>query len=644
MDSEKASNRITSSDKFAKVFSDALKTRATTTLHRAEPQVDSCEAQIDVAIIEESEELGYKHKRSIPSPKKYANRVLNFEENYSSEMEENRSGFQSMINKVPQLESSLYFSYRHSNFVSPSDSFLSSERSEYWALMKAADLSSNFDLQRELDAASPGAVVFLPNREFEVSGLVIRKPVTLQGLKNTRLVIADPVLILTGEKAPVSVMNVLIDSNSFGKNCSSTFRNVHLFVVEASAELHFRDCRIEGCRNLTLVSAERLQCLTLESCHVKSLRQVGVHHAKFLRVHNCFFEQFSSRVLELGSLQEATIEETTFLDNVQGCIKLEYRDSPNGSKFFVTRCHFANNPGTPIEVKGPGPLGSELTVGISGCSFKDSPANQVSIAHAVFNACCIDDCRFEKITGKCISLNQARNFSVSKCEFKTFEDEAISVAGGNGRVDNCSMTNGEFGIRLIGDGPFQPLQPKETGANSSRKTAALVNPTFQVSRTMFSGMRQAGVEVSDTHQLEFRMEACSIQKGVIGILIRDVQQELRLDTSTAHGEPRFDIQANFVDHRTPNGNSTFEQGRLLLIDNIISNNLGSGVKIETPSTPVIIEGGQIFGNRDHSIGVIGSRHKHLVFGTGTRQPKLDRQVEEIDFGLAQTKTNPCTLI
>ncbi len=644
MDSEKASNFITSSEKIAKVFSDALKTRATTTLHRADPQVATYEPQIDIAIIEESKRQDYKLSTGIPSPKKYPNRVLNFEENYSMEMEENRSSFQSMINKVPQLESSLYFSHRHSSFVSPADSFLSSERSNYWSMMKAADLSSNFDLQKELNLAESGAVVLLPNREIEVSGLVIRKPVTIKGLKNTRLVIVDPVLIRVREGAVVSVMNMLIDSNSFEKKNTSTFKEANLFIVETAAALRFWDCRVEGSRNLSLVSAERLQSLTLESCHVKNMKQLGAKKVQVLQISSCFFEQFSLRVIELASVKEASIEKTYFVDNLVGCIHFSLIDSPVDVKLWIRDCEFANNPGTAVEIKGPRPHGSEVTVGIFGCRFKDSPANQVTLSQAVFKSCSVEDCNFEAIGGKCISLSQARNYSVSRCEFSRFEDEAIAVTGGNGKVDNCSMRFGESGVRVTGEALFQHLHSQDRGSNSSRKPEAQVNPTLQVSRTKFSNMRQAAVEVSDTQHLDFLLESCTIDRGVTGVLIRDVQQDLRLDTSTAHGDPRLDIQATPIDPRAANGSSVFERGRLVLLNNLITNNLGSGVKIETPLTPVVIEGGQILGNRDHSVGVIGSKHKHLLFGVGAKQPKLDRPVEEIDFGQTKNKPDPCTLI
>ena len=646
MDSEKISIRITTSDRLVKVISDPLKTRATTTQHRAEPQVAFNEPQIDIAIIEESDQHEQKINRSIASPKKPAGRVLNFEENYSSEMEENRSGFQSIINKVPQVDNSIYFSFRNSTVISPSNSFLCSDRSEYWSMLKAADLCSSFELQRELDMSDPGAVIVLPNREFEVSGLTIRKSVTLKGLKNTKLVLADSVLIQAGEGAVISVTNMLIDSNKFEKSSTSGFKSVNLFVVTSSAALCFRDCRIEGCRNLCLVSADCLSSLTLESCHIKSLKQLGTKGTQVLRVHNCFFEQFSSRVLALGALQEAAIIQTTFLDNAGGCIQLVVKDTEKKVKLSIEQCNFANNPGTAIEVKGTRLQSCEVTVGIFGCSFKESPRSQIVLTQGVFKVCSIEDCKFEKISGKCISLTQVRKFSVSKCEFGRFEDEAIAVTGGNGKVENCSMSVGETGVRVIGDSPLQDRQPKEPGQSSSRsrRSEALAHPVIQVTRSRFSGMRQAAVEVSDTLHLDFLLEACTIDRGVTGVLIRDVQQDVRLDTSTAHAEPKADIHATFVDLRAAGNSAVSESGRLLLLDNIITNNLGSGIKIENPGNPVFIEGGEIIGNRDHSIGVVGSLQKHLVLGVAAKHPKLDRKVEEIDFGIAQEKSNPCTLI
>ena len=170
--------------------------------------------------------------------------------------------------------------------------------------------------------------------------------------------------------------------------------------------------------------------------------------------------------------------------------------------------------------------------------------------------------------------------------------------------------------------------------------------TVEVNNCLFELMIGNGIEISDTLTIDCTIVNNNIKECLNGILVRDYSS-ISLGPTNINSE-----RTNAAHSITQNsrGSLTILTSRVYirsyrLQNNMITNNKGSGLKIENSSTLIHLTGGSIAKNKDLAVGVIGNIDKVIVIDSSpSNKVNIQGSIKEIRFEDDLATDDKCTLV
>ena len=588
-------------------------------------------------------------------------RFLDSRDSFSEMMiEEKGRTFNMDVSKGSIFEGSLNESISDSNFNPLRASFFSSQLSEIISCMRPIDTDRfMFNLQQDINKSEPFSEIELPNREILLNDLYINIPLTLIGLKKTKLTISGSIYINTiqflshtseeptdNNRIGIKLKNLVIIKSNEG---TAEENSGVLFKLLNSASFDAFDCRMESSvgvgHSYIFGGSHQPAELIMKSCHLKGFSSVSSTDSSYsiIRLSSCFVEQFKASFIKSTPIQPIHIEDTHFLENSENCIEVSHTSNYNIESDRITnisihRCTFNSNAGHACIVESENVRSnSKLKVDISDCQFSNGPAHQIRVIdNSKVISVKIQSCKFEKISNLAIEFFGLLEYSINKSEFEEIEEDCVFLQGGAGSIVGCSMKHSPCGIRILGG--FKPRLTQEF--SSIAGLVSSMNSCY-MKHNVISCIKGPGIEVSDSLSIDVTIKGNIIQKCINGILIKDIEQDDFVESNRSKV-----LQFNLKRKEEADVNEFSIESKFYMVeDNVIEHNQGSGIKLEMPHVVTLIKGGKISDNKDYAVGFIGNKEKVLVIADGKDRPNIEGLVKEINFESSQSESRSgCTLI